>query len=422
MRNSLFPYLFSMVVLSFCMFAAGAQPKEFNSDESTIAPYVLPDPLLTQTGRRVRNKRQWERVRRPELYSLFEGEMFGKMPGRPRDMHFKVLSVDGQALGGIATRKEVAVYFNASDTSYMTLLMYVPNDRKGPVPAFMAINAKGNHTTGTDTDISLPSPEQVRRYGRKYKPSERGVNQRKWPYEYILSNGYAVVTFYKGDVDPDFHDGFRNGVHAAVDGDAPRQPDSWGTVAAWSWGLSRALDYIETDGDIDSRRVAVLGHSRLGKAALWAGASDQRFALVISNNSGCCGAALSRRTIGETVARLNRTFSHWFCENYKKYGDNEASLPFDQHELIALIAPRPVYVASASQDLWADPKGEMLGLVNAVPVYGLYGYEGITREELPPVNTPVVSDIMGYHLREGKHDVLLYDWEQYVAFADRFLK
>ena len=422
MKVSLFKYLIPMVVLSCCVFRTGAQPKDFNNDESTVAPYVLPDPLLTQTGRRVRNKRQWERVRRPELYSLFEGEMFGKMPGRPRDMHFKVLSFDGQALGGMATRKEVAVYFNASDTSYMTLLMYVPNERKGPVPAFMAINFKGNHATGTDPDISLPSLEQVRRYGHKYKPAERGENQRKWPYEYILSNGYAVVTFFRGDVDPDFHDGFRNGVHAAVDGDAERRPDSWGTVAAWSWGLSRALDYLETDTDIDSRRVALLGHSRLGKAALWAGASDRRFALVISNNSGCSGASLSRRTIGETVARLNRTFPHWFCENYKKYSDNEASLPFDQHELIALIAPRPVYVASASLDLWADPKGEMLGLVNSVPVYRLYGYEGIIRDELPPVATPVSSDIMGYHLREGKHDILLYDWEQYIAFADRFLK
>ena len=213
-----------------------------------------------------------------------------------------------------------------------------------------------------------------------------------------------------------------HGVHAVIDADKPRTGESWGTISAWAWALSRALDYLETDGDIDSEKVAVMGHSRLGKTALWAGATDPRFALVISNDSGCSGAALSRRNVGESVEVINRSFPHWFCDNYKKYGADVQGLPFDQHELISLIAPRPVYVASASKDTWADPEGEFLSIVNASPVYALYGYKGLEGEVFPPVNTPLSADRMGYHLREGKHDVVLYDWEQFVSFADRFLK
>lgn len=404
--------------------AAGAQGQgqPINTDEAKVPSYVLPDPLLTESGKVVKNRRQWEKVRRPELMALFETEMFGKMPGKPADMHFKVLSCDVEALGGKATRKEVAVYFDAAKKVYMVLLMYVPNDRKGPVPVFLGANFKGNHGTTDDPEVLMPTDTQIEGYGPKYKLEPRGVSARRWPYEYVISQGYAVVTFAREDVDPDWHDGFRNGVHAVMDAGVERRADSWGTVATWSWGLSRALDYLETDKDIDSRKVAVIGHSRLGKAALWAGATDQRFALVISNNSGCSGAALSRRQFGEHLDKINTSFPHWFCENYKKYNSKEDTLPFDQHELIAMVAPRPVYVASASLDKWADPKGELLSLVNASSVYELYGYRGLNVDALPQVNTHIWSDRMGYHLREGKHDIVLYDWQQYVAFADRFFK
>ena len=411
-----------LLLLVLSGMGAGLSAQPINTEESKVPSYTLPDPLLTEAGKVVKNRRQWEKVRRPELMALFETEMFGKMPGKPVDMHFKLLSSDAEALGGKATRKEVAVYFDAAEKVYMVLLMYVPNDRKGPVPAFLGVNFKGNHGTTTDPEVSMPTDQQLEGYGPNYKLQERGANAHRWPYEYVISQGYAVVTFSREDVDPDWHDGFRNGVHAVMDKGLERKADSWGTVATWSWGLSRALDYLETDKDIDSRKVAVIGHSRLGKAALWAGAVDQRFALVISNNSGCSGAAISRRQFGEHLLRINTTFPHWFCENYKKYNSKEDTLPFDQHELIAMIAPRPVYVASASSDHWADPKGEMLALANASPVYELYGYEGFHAEELPPVNTPMVTDRMGYHMREGKHNIVLYDWQQYVAFADKYLK
>ncbi len=394
-----------------------------NYDESKVPVYTLPDVLTLTNGRKVTTKKEWVEKRRPELLRLFETQIYGKAPVRSKDLHFRLLNEDREALGGLATRKEVAVFLTKDEKHYLTVLMYLPNRRKGTVPMFFGINFKGNHAIHPDEGITFPSEERMIAYGRK-RMFPRGSAASRWPVEMLMEHGYGLATFYRGDIDPDFDDGFQNGVHPLCYKKGQTRPaeDEWGTLAAWAWGMSCAMDYFETDKDIDAKRIAIFGHSRLGKTTLWAGAIDPRFALVISNDSGCGGAALSRRKFGETVRAVNCQFTHWFCRNFWQYNDKEDTLPVDQHELIALMAPRPVYIASVEEDRWADPKGEFLSGVYASPVYELFGLPGLPVKEMPAVNQPVLSGTIGYHIRSGKHDINLYDWTQFVKFADKHLK
>ena len=367
-------------------------------DEAKVRPYALPDALLAADGTRIATPKQW-RARRAEILELFRTHMFGRAPGKPEKLSFELLHEDPGAMDGAATLKRVAIRSeHAGRLHQFALSLFLPNARREPVPVFLLINNR--------------PPENI--------DPTRTTKSPFWPAEEMVARGYGIAAFYNADVAADTAGEFRDGVIRLFEGDLPladRPPDAWVALAAWAWGASRAMDYFETDPRVDARRVAVVGHSRGGKTALWAAAEDERFAMAVSNNSGSCGAALSRRRYGETI-RMTDGNPHWFCDNFSRYNDREDDLPFDQHMLIGLIAPRAVYVASADEDLSADPRGEFLGLAHASDVYALWGHAPINPDEMPPLDVPLLRGPRGYHIRPGKHDLLVSDWMRFADFAD----
>ncbi len=413
----------------FLFFITGYVSAQFepNYDESKVPEYRLPDVLKTFKGKKIKNTKQWEKKKRPELLDFFTQNMYGEVPGELNISSYEIIEENNNALNGKAKRKQVMLTFKKENKELdFTILMYTPKTEE-KVPLFVGYNFYGNHTITKDVNVIISDAwaQDNPSFGiinNQLTEQSRGARTNRWPIEKIIDSGYGLAVIYYCEVDPDTDD-FSDGVHPFFYVDGQQQPaeNEWGSISAWAWGLSRVMDYFEKDNDIDESRVVVFGHSRLGKTSLWAGASDERFAGVISNCSGCGGAALSKRRFGETVWRINRSFPHWFCKNFRIYSKNEESLPVDQHELIALIAPRPVYVASAEEDQWADPKGEFLSAYYASRVYKLYDKKGITKKEMPEVNQPIQNTV-AYHIRTGKHDVTDFDWEQYIKWADQFIK
>ena len=370
---------------------------EINYFEDKVPSYQLPPLMKDDDGRTITTTAQWAE-KRTKLLDLFRNELYGYSPERPKDEWFEIAKIDRQAMGGAATLKLVNIHLGAQpEAPVIHLNLFIPNNRTKPAPAFLLI-------CNRDRENIDPT---------------RKIKSDFWPAEQIVARGYAAASFFNGDVAPDKYDGFTTGIHAYLQNPAARKFNSWGTIAAWAWGGSRVMDYFETDPDIDEKHCAVTGHSRGGKTALWCGAQDERWALTISNCSGCSGAAIARRRFGESLKVIQNAFKHWFCGNYRKYIDREDDLPFDQHELVALVAPRAVYVTSADEDLWADQRGEWLAIHEAEPVWKLFGRKGLPSDIMPPLDKPLIGDGMGYHIRTGEHNYKVFDWNAHMDLADR---
>lgn len=372
------------------------RPATTNYDESKVPEYTLPEVLRTESGKTIKSAKYWEKLRRPQVLNLFAENIYGQMPKDFDEIKFSLKNEDRNSMNGKAHLKEVLIeVFRNQKRVAINLTLFIPNNIKTPVPVFLLINNRPKENTDPT----------------------RSVKSEFWPAEVLIEAGYAIGAIHVSDMAPDNKNDFMHGVLDLY----PEQlnaDNGMRAIGAWGWGASRVMDYFETDPQIDAKKVALAGHSRGGKASLWAAANDQRFALCVSNCSGNTGAALARRQFGERVKVINTVFPHWFNTNYKKYNDHEELLPVDQHMLISLIAPRPVYATNASEDLWADPKGTFLSLKNAEDVYRLYGLKSSLPDVAPQLNTPIINSPIAYHNREGKHDLTVYDWKQFIKFAD----
>jgi len=403
--------------------------EQANYDESAVRAYTLPDVLAGPDGKAVATADAWRTTGRPHQFALLETNVYGRrLPAVPVSVVGDVDRTEVTMADGIqATRLQARLRLGDTPQAVTTdVLVYLPKSDR-PVPVFLHLNFKGNQAEHPDPGIRiceawLPDDKRGEIVGNRATEASRAKDAEHWPVERLLNRGYGVATACYGDVFPDRADGRAESPLAYLrpTAGASARADEPGAITTWAWQLSRILDWLIALPEVDATKAIVVGHSRNGKAAVWAGACDGRFAMVVSNESGCGGAALERRNYGETVEAITRRFPHWFCPAFTSYADRETDLPVDAHVTLAMTAPRPLYVASAVEDRWADPKGEFLAAVAASPVWTLFGTEGLGTAEWPPVNTPVGRTI-GYHVRTGKHDLLEYDWLRFADFADRTL-
>ena len=397
-----------------------------------------PDPLVTEGGKPLSASAEFTAIRRPELLRAFADNVYGRTPSQTLPVAAHVTSVDDVALGGAAIRKQITLTVGTAPlTRDLHVLLYLPAKAKGPVPVFVGLNFDGNVSTTTDPGVDLnevwsPDPAETGfsllgalKSNLRHRPAEssRGSDTGKWPFETIVKAGYGVATLYAGDIEPDFATGIGYGVRPLFFKPGQYMPDlhDWGAIGAWAWGLSRVVDYLVTDSAVDSHAIIATGHSRMGKAALWSAAQDQRYAMVISNESGQGGASLSHREAGETIWHLNVAFPYWFSPSFHAYNGRTQDYPLDGHLLLSLIAPRPLFVASAQDDPLSDPEGEFQSAKAASAVYSLFGLKGLPSNASFQVGKLTGKDIR-YYCRPGKHDMLLEDWQRYIDFANEHFK
>jgi len=381
-----------------------------NYDEAKVGTYTLPDPLVLQNGKPVNNAKTWVKQRRPEILKLYETEIYGRVPITAPKVKWQSTDVDFRALGGAAVHKHIVGRIGGgTNAPRLNVSLFLPADANARVPVVLHLQFFGGAPANTNANTSTNSSRQ--------RSSENG------PLSDILAQGYGYATFRYTEIEGDSRTNNLNLVRklALAPGQVGPAPDEWGTITAWAWGASRVLDYLETDRAVDAKRVAILGHSRLGKTALWAGARDPRFALVFASCSGELGASLARRDWGETVDDVAANFPWWLARNFQKYSGHWNEMPVDSHLLIALNAPRPVFVTGGTQDQWADPHGMFLAQVAAGPVYRLLGKNDLGVAEMP-LDTPLISGELGFHYHTGGHTITPEDWKAFLEFADRHLK
>lgn len=407
---------------------SAADPEKFPPADKLPAVAELPDPLLGRDGKKIATKDDWASKRRPELKALIEHYMYGRYPAQPDKVAGKILFEDAKAFGGKATLREVEITFGRESWPKIYLLVAIPNDRKTPVGCFVGPNFAGNHTILADDRVRIPTVWMYPKYPgvveNKATADGRGKLPGVWPLETVVEKGYAVATFYAGDIQPD-RPNVREGMRATLPQVKGEEPgDQTATIMWWAWGVHRAVDYLTTEKAIDPKRIAAVGHSRLGKTVLLATAFDDRIALAIPHQAGCGGTGPSRHADpkAETVKRINTAFPHWFCGNFKAFNDATDKLPFDQHALVSVCAPRPVLFTNAADDLWANPAGQFAVLKAATPVYEFLGADGLTAEKVPAPGDKLIDSRLGYWLRPGKHEMNPDDWAVWLAFADKWLK